>query len=139
MAITPVKELVMRAKEEIETLSRDEVWRLSEAGEALVVDIRDPRELEREGKFPGALKAPRGMLEFWIDPESPYAKPQFQSGNRFVFYCGSGWRSALSAKAAHDMGLANVTHIDDGFGGWKKAQATHFGDGGVFDKIYKPR
>ena len=71
--------------------------------------------------IPGAFHCPRGMLEFWIDPESPYAKPQFQSGGRFVFYCASGWRSALSAKAAQDMGLEGVSHIDDGFGGWKKA------------------
>ena len=64
------------------------------------VDLRDPRELEREGMIPGAFHCPRGMLEFWIDPESPYAKPQFQSGDRFVFYCASGWRSALSARTA---------------------------------------
>jgi rhodanese-related sulfurtransferase len=71
--------------------------------------------------IPGAFHCPRGMLEFWIDPESPYAKPQFQTGDRFVFYCASGWRSALSAKAAQEMGLANVSHIEDGFKGWKEA------------------
>ncbi|MEQ8896378.1 MAG: rhodanese-like domain-containing protein [Roseovarius sp.] len=85
------------------------------------VDLRDPRELDREGMIPGAFHCPRGMLEFWIDPESPYAKDQFQSGNRFVFYCASGWRSALSARTAQEMGLENVSHIDDGFSGWKKA------------------
>jgi len=85
------------------------------------VDLRDVRELDREGMIPGAFHVPRGMLEFWIDPESPYAKDRFQSGDRFVFYCASGWRSALSAKTAQDMGLANVSHIEDGFGGWKKA------------------
>ena len=68
-----------------------------------------------------AFHCPRGMLEFWIDPESPYAKPQFQTGDKIVFYCASGWRSALSARTAQDMGLPNVTHISDGFGGWKKA------------------
>ena len=85
------------------------------------VDLRDPRELEREGMIPGAFHCPRGMLEFWIDPESPYTKEQFQTGNRFVFYCASGWRSALSAQVAQDMGLANVSHITDGFSGWKKS------------------
>lgn len=89
--------------------------------DVLFVDLRDPRELDREGMIPGAFHCPRGMLEFWIDPESPYAKPQFQSGKRFVFYCASGWRSALSAQAAQDMGLQTVSHIDDGFSGWKAA------------------
>ncbi len=87
----------------------------------LFVDLRDVRELERDGLIPSAFHCPRGMLEFWIDPESPYAKPQFQSGKRFVFYCASGWRSALSAQAAQDMGLAGVSHITDGFSGWKAA------------------
>lgn len=85
------------------------------------VDLRDPRELEREGMIPGAFHCPRGMLEFWIDPESPYAKPQFQSGGRFVFYCASGWRSALAARTAQEMGLAGVSHVSDGFSGWKAA------------------
>lgn len=85
------------------------------------VDLRDPRELEREGMIPGAFHCPRGMLEFWIDPESPYAKPQFQSGGRFVFYCASGWRSALAARTAQEMGLAGVIHVSDGFSGWKAA------------------
>ena len=83
------------------------------------VDLRDPRELERDGMIPGAFHCPRGMLEFWVDPESPYAKPQFQTGNRFVFYCAGGLRSALSALTVHRMGLTNVMHITDGFAGWK--------------------
>ncbi len=85
------------------------------------VDLRDPRELERDGMIPGAFHCPRGMLEFWVDPESPYAKPQFQTGNRFVFYCAGGLRSALSALTVHRMGLTNVMHITDGFAGWKAA------------------
>ncbi|WP_127105414.1 rhodanese-like domain-containing protein [Pararhodobacter zhoushanensis] len=85
------------------------------------VDLRDPRELEREGMIPGAFHCPRGMLEFWVDPTSPYAKPQFQTGNRIVFYCASGWRSALSARLVQEMGLENVMHITDGFTGWKAA------------------
>ncbi len=98
----------------------DFLGRLGEEG-LTFVDLRDVRELEREGMIPGAFHCPRGMLEFWIDPESPYAKPQFQNGHTFVFYCGSGWRSALAALAAQDMGLPKVTHISDGFSGWKKA------------------
>lgn len=97
------------------------------------VDLRDPRELDREGMIPGAFHCPRGMLEFWIDPDSPYAKDQFQTGNRFVFYCASGWRSALSARTAKEMGLDNVSHIDDGFSGWKKA------GGPVGEKPAKPK
>ena len=120
MAITPVKELVMRAKEEIETLSRDEVWRLAEAGEALVVDIRDPRELEREGRFPGAMHAPRGMLEFWFDPASPYHKEAFATDKKIILFCAGAWRSALAAKALKDMGGENIAEMDGGFGAWKK-------------------
>ena len=84
-----------------------------------IVDIRDPRELEREGTVPGALLAPRGMLEFWVDPASPYFKPVFGDESRqFVLFCGAGWRSALAAKALQDMGMTNVAHIDGGFADW---------------------
>ncbi len=91
-----------------------------------MVDIRDPRELEREGTVPGALLAPRGMLEFWVDPASPYFKPAFgDESKEFVLFCGAGWRSALAAKALQDMGMTNVAHIDGGFGAWLKAEAPH--------------
>jgi rhodanese-related sulfurtransferase len=91
-------------------------------GENVVfVDLRDPRELEREGKIPGAFHCPRGMLEFWLDPESPYHKPIFAEPKRFVFYCASGWRSALATKTAQDMGLAPVSHLKGGFTAWKSA------------------
>lgn len=84
-----------------------------------IVDIRDPRELERGGTLPGALHAPRGMLEFWVDPDSPYFKPVFGDESReFVLFCGAGWRSALAAKALQDMGMRNVAHIDGGFADW---------------------
>src|SRR3954469_13932466 len=85
------------------------------------VDLRDMRELEREGMIPGAFHAPRGMLEFWIDPESPYHKDIFASGKKFVFYCASGWRSALSAQLAQNMGLKNVAHVHGGYTAWKEA------------------
>ena len=87
------------------------------------VDLRDPREVQREGRLPGSFSCPRGMLEFWIDPESPYAKPQFQQDKTFVFFCAGGWRSALAAKAAQDMGLKPVAHVEGGFGAWKKSGA----------------
>jgi len=88
-----------------------------------LVDIRDPRELEREGTAPGCVHAPRGMLEFWVDPASPYFKPVFADETKeFVLFCGAGWRSALATKALVDMGMTNVAHIDGGFVEWK-AQA----------------
>ena len=89
-----------------------------------LVDIRDVRELERDGTVPGALLAPRGMLEFWVDPASPYYKPVFgDEGKQFVLFCGGGWRSALAAKALQDMGMTNVAHIDGGFAEWRKQAA----------------
>ena len=116
-----VKDMVAAANEVVDHAPASELMDLHGQDGVTFVDLRDPRELEREGMIPGAFHCPRGMLEFWIDPDSPYAKPQFQTGNRFVFYCASGWRSALSAQIAQDMGLENVSHITDGFGGWKKA------------------
>ena len=89
-----------------------------------IVDIRDPRELERDGTVPGALLAPRGMLEFWVDPASPYFKPVFaDESKQFILFCGAGWRSALATKTLQDMGMTNVAHIDCGFSAWKKAAA----------------
>lgn len=89
-----------------------------------LVDIRDIRELEREGTAVGALHAPRGMLEFWVDPASPYFKPVFGDETKeFVLFCGAGWRSALAALALQDMGMRNVAHIDGGFADWVKQGA----------------
>ena len=85
------------------------------------VDLRDIRELNREGRVPGAYHCPRGMLEFWIDPESDYPKEVFQRGGRFVFFCAGGQRSALAARTAQEMGLEGVSHINDGFKGWREA------------------
>ncbi|MEI6574204.1 MAG: rhodanese-like domain-containing protein [Alphaproteobacteria bacterium] len=115
--------LVEAATKEIETLTVPEAQALLGDPEVVIVDLRDPRELEREGRMPGAFHCPRGMLEFWIDPESPYHKPVFAEDKRFVFFCGGGWRSALAAKTAQDMGLTPVAHIDGGFAAWKKAGA----------------
>lgn len=119
MAIKPVSEMVAEAKAQIETLSCAEVERLAAAGEALVVDIRDPRELEREGKMPGALKAPRGMLEFWFDPASPYHKEAFATEKKIILFCAGAWRSALAAKALQDMGGENIAEMEGGFKLWK--------------------
>jgi rhodanese-related sulfurtransferase len=117
------KALVEAATKEVETLTVTEAQALLGDPEVVIVDLRDPRELEREGKMPGAFHCPRGMLEFWIDPESPYHKPVFAEDKRFVFFCGGGWRSALAAKTAQDMGLKPVAHIDGGFTAWKKGGA----------------
>lgn len=116
-----VKDMVAIANEEVDHAPAAAMLALHGQADVTFVDLRDPRELEREGMIPGAFHCPRGMLEFWIDAESPYAKPQFQTGGRFVFYCATGWRSALSAKTAQDMGLAGVSHISDGFKGWMAA------------------
>ena len=115
------KQMLAEANAEIVTLSvEDAIGQHGQDG-VVFVDIRDPRELERDGKVPGAFSCTRGMLEFWIDPESPYAKPIFQENKKFVFFCAGGLRSALAAKTAQDMGLENVSHIEGGFGAWKKA------------------
>ncbi len=118
-----IKQLVEEANSQIKTLSVDEARALYGKEGVTFVDIRDVRELERDGQVPGALHAPRGMLEFWVDPDSPYHKEAFATGNRFVFFCAAGWRSALATKAVQDMGLENVCHIDGGFGAWKKSGA----------------
>ena len=109
---------------QVTTYSVAEVQARLSDPEVQVVDIRDPRELEREGTLPGALLAPRGMLEFWVDPASPYFKPVFADERKqFILFCGAGWRSALATKTLQDMGMSNVAHIDGGFGAWKKAGA----------------
>ena len=92
-------------------------------GRTIFVDLRDIRELKREGKMPRALHCPRGFLEFWIDPDSPYHDPAFAGDGPFLFFCAAGWRSALAAKAAADMGLKPVAHLAGGFAAWKEAGA----------------
>ena len=115
------KKLLEEANAAIETIPTAEAFALVGREDVVLVDLRDPRELDREGKMPGAFHCPRGMLEFWIDPESPYHKPVFAQDKKFVFFCAGGWRSALAAKTAKDMGLTPVAHIEGGFGAWKKA------------------
>ena len=116
--------LVDEAMAQVTTYSVEEVRARLHDPAVQIVDIRDVRELEREGTLPGALLAPRGMLEFWVDPDSPYFKPVFaDEGKEFILFCGAGWRSALATKTLQDMGMRNVAHIDGGFGAWKKAFA----------------
>jgi len=116
------KALVEAAEREIETLSVEDAIRLHGRDDVVLVDIRDIRELQREGRIPGAFHCPRGMLEFWIDPQSKYHKPQFAQDKRYVFFCAGGLRSALAAQTAHRMGLKPVAHIRGGFGAWRDAQ-----------------
>ena len=115
------KALLAEANRQITTSPTVEAKSLVGQADVVLVDLRDPRELERDGKIPGAFHCPRGMLEFWIDPESPYHKPVFAEDKRFVFFCGGGWRSALAASVAQEMGLKPVAHIEGGFAAWKKA------------------
>jgi rhodanese-related sulfurtransferase len=115
-----VRTLVAEAEAEVETVTMDEALTAVADG-ALFVDLRDVRELDREGRIPGAYHAPRGMLEFWVDPDSPYHREALSSANRLILFCNLGWRSALAAKALQDMGMGNVAHLEGGFEGWKAA------------------
>ena len=115
------KQLLDEANAVVETLTPAQA--IAEYGkeDVVFVDLRDPRELDREGRMPGAFPCTRGMLEFWIDPASPYAKPIFQQDKKFIFHCAGGMRSALAAKTAQDMGLKPVAHIAGGFSAWRDA------------------
>jgi rhodanese-related sulfurtransferase len=116
-----IKALIDEANAEIETVSAADAIKIAHNDDVVIVDIRDPREIERDGKIPGAFSCTRGMLEFWIDPQSPYAKPIFQQDKKFIFHCAGGMRSALAAKTAKDMGLKPVAHMGGGFAGWRDA------------------
>ena len=115
------QQLLAEANAVVETLTPAQAIAAYGNDDVVFVDLRDPRELDREGKMPHAFACTRGMLEFWIDPESPYAKPIFAQDKRFIFFCAGGWRSALAAKTAQEMGLENVAHIEGGFSAWKQA------------------
>jgi rhodanese-related sulfurtransferase len=117
-----IKELCAEAEQEIETMTVDQVMAARDDENTVLVDIRDIRELWRDGTIPGAVHAPRGMLEFWVDPESPYHRDLFASGKKFIFYCAGGLRSALAAQSVHRMGLAPVAHMRGGYGAWVKAE-----------------
>jgi rhodanese-related sulfurtransferase len=115
------KALLDEANAQIESVSAEKLQKEIADEDLVVIDLRDIRELQREGHLPGAVHTPRGMLEFWIDPDSPYAKPIFQEDKRFVFYCQSGWRSALACSVAGRLGLQRASHLEGGFTAWKEA------------------
>lgn len=119
---TGIKELLAEADREVDTLPVEDAIKLHGREDVVLVDIRDVRELQRDGRVPGAFHCPRGLLEFWIDPASPYHKPVFAQDKRFVFFCAGGLRSALAAQTAQRMGLKPVSHIGGGFGAWKEAK-----------------
>ncbi len=116
-----VEQLVAEASETIRTLSVEQAMAMYGRDDVQFVDVRDVRELAETGRIPGARHVPRGMLEFWIDPKSPYHKEFFTEDKTFVFYCALSWRSALATRAAQDMGLAPVAHFEGGFEAWREA------------------
>ena len=115
------KAMVADAKKAIEEIEAQDAVKLAGSSAVVLVDLRDPRELERDGRIPGAFHCTRGVLEFWVAPESPYHKQIFGEDKKFFFFCAGGMRSALAAKTAQDMGLKPVAHILGGFGAWKVA------------------
>jgi rhodanese-related sulfurtransferase len=116
-----VDELVAAAEREVDSLDVADAIQLHGRPDVVFVDIRDIRELNREGRVPGAFHCPRGLLEFWVDPQSPYHKPVFAEDKRFVFFCAGGLRSALAAQTVQRMGLKPVAHVRGGFGAWRAA------------------
>jgi rhodanese-related sulfurtransferase len=129
--IRGVNELCTEAMAEIETWTPEQAIAALDSEDVVFVDLRDIRELWRDGSIPGAFQANRGMLEFWVDPGSQYYKPIFGSGKRFVLFCAGGLRSALATQSVQRMGLAPVCHIEGGFSAWREA-------GGPIEKI-EPR
>jgi len=133
--VKSVQSMVEAAKREIEEIQAADAVKLHGRDDVVLVDLRDPRERERDGKVPGTFNVTRGMLEFWIDPKSPYYKEKFGEDKKFVFFCAGGLRSALAAKTAQDMGLRPVAHILGGFKAWKDAGgAVEEGDRGAGKK-----
>ena len=116
-----VKMLVAEAKEQTKNISPADAHDRQQSGDAILIDIRDIRELQRDGRIEGAFHAPRGMLEFWADPDSPYHKEIFATEGELVLFCASSWRSALAAKTLQDMGFSNIRDMDGGFTAWKTA------------------
>mgnify|MGYP000268023447 CR=1 FL=1 len=128
MKIKSSSQLVQTALSQIKTISTEQAFKLFNEDKCNLIDIREKGELDKMGKVENSNHIPRGMLEFWIDPESPYHKEIFSKDTNFVFYCASAWRSALSTKAAKEMGLYNVCHLEGGFTNWEKS-------GGKIEKL----
>jgi rhodanese-related sulfurtransferase len=133
-----VKSMVADAMDLITTYSVDDARQLHGRDDVQFIDLRDVRELEREGIIPGAFHAPRGMLEFWVDPESPYHKPLFGENKQFVLFCAAGWRSALATRTMQEMGIDKVAHIDGGYTAWKEAGAPVADKAEKAEKAKKP-
>ena len=114
-------EMVADAKQRIENLTVDQVATEREQGDPLIVDLREPEERAASGEIPGAVVAPRGMLEFWADPTSSYHRPEFDPNRRIIFHCAGGGRSALAADTLQQMGYTKVAHLDGGFNAWNDA------------------
>ena len=122
------KQLMAEAEAQVSHVTAAEAIDLAQRGDVVVVDIRDIREVQREGRIPGSFHAPRGMLEFWVDPASPYHKPVFAEDKTFVIHCASGRRSLLATQILQRMGLKPVLNMKGGFGAWKEA-------GGPVEKV----
>jgi rhodanese-related sulfurtransferase len=115
------KQLMAEAEAQVSQVTAADAKDMLGRPDVVVVDIRDVREVQREGRIPGSFHAPRGMLEFWVDPESPYHKPVFAEDKTFIIHCASGWRSLLATQVLQRMGLAPVLNLKGGFGAWKEA------------------
>jgi len=115
------KALMAKAEAEVASVTATEARELAKGDDVVIVDIRDIRELERDGRIPGSFHAPRGMLEFWVDPESPYHKPIFAEDKTFIIHCASGWRSLLASATLQSMGLKPVRNLKGGFAAWREA------------------
>jgi rhodanese-related sulfurtransferase len=115
------KQLMAEAERKVSQVSAEEAIAMRGRDDVVIVDIRDPRELERDGRIPGSFHAPRGMLEFWVDPESPYHKPIFAEDKTFIVHCASGWRSLLATELLQSMGVKPVLDLKGGFTVWKAA------------------
>lgn len=118
---TSVKDLIAEARSSIDNLPADQMARALEASDVLLVDVREPGERAEHGTIPGALAAPRGMLEFYADPATPYHKKEFQPSRRVLLYCASGGRSALAGATLRRLGYPRVAHLDGGFKAWKES------------------
>lgn len=125
------RQLMAEAEAKVGHVTAAEAVAMQGRNDVVIVDIRDVREVQREGRIPGSFHAPRGMLEFWVDPESPYFKPVFGEEKTFVIHCASGWRSLLATEVLQRMGLSPVLNLKGGFGAWKEA-------GGPVEKVPAP-
>lgn len=128
-----IKELAEQAQSEIKTITVKEALSRQEEGTLVFVDVRDSRELERDGTIAEAHNAPRGMIEFWFDPESPYHRELYGDAEKtYVLFCNAEWRSALCSKSLQDLGISNVVQLFGGLAAWKEA------GGAVIDRKRKP-